>query len=222
VRILEWCSFIRNAADQQDFDWNSVDSPVDTRGPVSSEQQGAAAQARVSLKDLFSCFLQVGLTSFGGGTQAWVYRAVVEERKWLDEKAFLAGLTVAQILPGANPVNLSLYVGQRLRGGLGALVATLGMVVPAICVVLMVAAVYSQISQYPLTQFMLIGIATVGLGATLAAGTKAALRIERKPVTIAIGIATFVAVGVLHWSMVPVVAVLAPLSIILALRRPRG
>lgn len=199
-----------------------LDSSVGTGGPVESEQQGTAAIPQVSLKALFSCFLQVGLTSFGGGTQAWVYRAVVEERKWLDEKAFLAGLTVAQILPGANPVNLSLYVGQRLRGGRGALVATLGMVVPAICVVLVVAAIYSRIAQYPLTQFMLIGIATVGLGATFAAGTKAALRIERKPVTLLIGVATFVAVGVFHWSMVPVVAVLAPLSIILALRRPRG
>lgn len=199
-----------------------MDSSVGTGGPVESEQPGTVTLPQVSLKDLFFCFLQVGLTSFGGGTQAWVYRAVVEERKWLDEKAFLAGLTVAQILPGANPVNLSLYVGQRLRGGVGALVATLGMVVPAICVVLVVAAIYSRIAQYPLTQFMLIGIATVGLGATFAAGTKAALRIERKPVTLLIGIATFVAVGVFHWSMVPVVAVLAPLSIILALRRPRG
>lgn len=199
-----------------------MDSSAGTGGPIESEQHATAAIPHVSLKDLFACFLQVGLTSFGGGTQAWVYRAVVEERKWLDEKAFLAGLTVAQILPGANPVNLSLYVGQRLRGGHGALAATLGMVVPAICVVLVVAAIYSRIAQYPLTQFMLIGIATVGLGATFAAGTKAALRIERKPVTLLIGIATFVAVGVFHWSMVPVVAVLAPLSIILALRRPRG
>lgn len=199
-----------------------MDSSAGTGGPIASEQPDSAALPQVSLKDLFSCFLQVGLTSFGGGTQAWVYRAVVEERKWLDEKAFLAGLTVAQILPGANPVNLSLYVGQRLRGGPGALVATLGMVVPAICVVLVVAAIYSRIAQYPLTQFMLIGIATVGIGATFAAGTKAALRIERKPVAISIGIATFVAVGVFHWSMIPVVAVLAPLGIVLALRRPRG
>lgn len=199
-----------------------MDSSVGTGGPIASEQQESPALPQVSLKDLFSCFLQVGLTSFGGGTQAWVYRAVVEERKWLDEKAFLAGMTVAQILPGANPVNLSLYVGQRLRGGLGALVATLGMVVPALCVVLAVAAIYSRIAQYPLTQFMLIGIATVGLGATFATGTKAALRIERRPVAISIGIATFVAVGVFHWSMIPVVAVLAPLGIVLALRRPHG
>jgi chromate transporter len=199
-----------------------LDSSVGTGGPIASEQRESPALPQVSLKDLFSCFLQIGLTSFGGGTQAWVYRAVVEERKWLDEKAFLAGLTVAQILPGANPVNLSLYVGQRLRGGIGALVATLGMVVPAICVVLAVAALYARIAQYPLTQFMLIGIATVGIGATFAAGTKAALRIERRPLAISIGIATFVAVGVFHWSMIPVVGVLAPLSIVLALRRPRG
>lgn len=198
-----------------------MDSSVDTGGVAADLPQVAPqVSPQVTLKALFFCFIQVGLTSFGGGTQAWVYRAVVEDRGWLDEKAFLAGLTVSQILPGANPVNLALYVGQRLRGGIGALVATLGMVVPAICVVLAVAAIYSHISEYPLTQYMLLGIATVGIGATFAAGTKAALRIERKPAAIAIGIATFVAVGVFHWSMIPVVGVLAPLSIVLALRRP--
>ncbi|MDB5762301.1 MAG: chromate transporter family protein [Herminiimonas sp.] len=176
----------------------------------------------VSLWDLFLCFLKIGVTSFGGSTQAWVFRSVVEERKWLEEDAFLTGMTVAQILPGANPVNLSLYVGQRLHGWVGAMVATLGMVVPAICIVLIVGAVYARLEKFPLTHFLLFGIATVGLGATMTVGIKAARRIERKLARILIAVATFVAVGVFHWSMVPVVAVLAPLSVILAVRRSHG
>src|SRR6266571_5582379 len=102
----------------------------------------AHAGGGVSLWKLFLCFIKVGVTSFGGSTQAWIFRAIVEERGWLSESDFLTGLTIAQILPGANPVNLSLYVGQRLRGATGALVATLGMVVPAICIVLVVGALY--------------------------------------------------------------------------------
>ena len=176
----------------------------------------------VSCWRLFLCFVKVGVTSFGGSTQAWIFRAVVEERRWLTETDFLAGVTIAQILPGANPVNLSLYVGQRLRGWLGALVATLGMVAPAICIVLVAGAVYAQLAHFPLTHFLLIGVATVGVGATLAAGLKVARKIERRPTIVIIGLATFFAVGVLHWSMVPVVALLAPVSVALAARRPRG
>lgn len=173
----------------------------------------------ISLWALFLCFLQVGVTSFGGGTQAWVYRAVVDQRGWLKEQDFLTGMTVAQIMPGANPVNVALYVGQRLRGAIGAVVATAGMVVPAICIILIVGAVYSRVAQYPLTHFLLLGIATVGVGATFAAGIKAARRIERRAMPILIGLATFIAVGVFHVSMIPVVLVLAPLSIYLAARR---
>ena len=177
---------------------------------------------KVSLWKLFLCFIKIGVTSFGGSTQAWIFRAIVEERGWLAESDFLTGLTIAQVLPGANPVNLSLSVGQRLRGGIGALVATLGMVVPAICIVLVAGAVYARLAHFPLTHFLLIGIATVGVGATLAAGLKVARKIERRPAIVLIGLAPFVGVGVLHWSMVPVVAVLAPLSVALAARRSHG
>lgn len=184
--------------------------------PVAQAPLPASPGVLVPLWALFTCFIKVGVTSFGGSTQAWIYRAVVEERKWLTESDFLAGVTIAQVLPGANPVNLSLYVGQRVRGGVGALVATLGMVAPAIGIVLLAGALYARLAGFPLTHFLLIGIATVGLGATLAAGAKVARQIERRPVIVAIGVATFVGVGVMHWSMVAVVAVLAPLSILLA------
>jgi chromate transporter len=188
-----------------------------TSSPAAQIALPASANSMpVSLWELFVCFIKIGVTSFGGSTQAWIYRAIVEERKWLSETDFLAGLTIAQVLPGANPVNLSLYTGQRLRGAVGALVATVGMVAPAICIVLLAGALYARFAQYPLTHFLLIGIGTVGLGATLAAGAKVARTLERRTGVIAIGLATFIGVGVMHWSMVVVVAVLAPLSILLA------
>jgi chromate transporter len=190
--------------------------------PAIPSSELAQSRTDVSLWHLFLCFIKIGVTSFGGSTQAWIFRAIVEERQWLTENDFLTGLTIAQILPGANPVNLSLYVGQRLRGSIGALVATLGMVVPAICIVLIVGAVYARLAHFPLTHFLLIGIATVGVGATLAAGLKVVRKIEREPAIILVGLATFVTVGVLHWSMAPVVVVLAPISVALAARRSNG
>jgi chromate transporter len=180
------------------------------------------ALPQVRLWDVFTTFVRVGLTSFGGSTQAWVYRAVVERRGWLNDEEFLAGTAVSQILPGANPVNISLYVGQKVRGWRGATAGALGMVLPAFCVIMLMAAVYGMLSQYPLTHFLLIGIATAGVGATLAAGIKVAKHMERSWFAYAVGGAAFVTVGILHLPMVPVVAVLAPVSVLLALRNPKN
>ncbi|MDB5775498.1 MAG: chromate transporter [Herbaspirillum sp.] len=175
------------------------------------------SQPKVPLRELFTTFVRVGLTSFGGSTQAWVYRAIVEQRGWLNDEEFLSCTAVSQILPGANPVNISLYVGQMVRGWPGALAAALGMVMPAFCVVMIMGLVYAQLSGFPLTHFLLFGVATAGVGATFAAGVKVGSRMERHWLRYVMAGAAFVAVGLLHWPMVPVVAVLAPVSVILAL-----
>ena len=74
-----------------------------------------AEKERVPLLTLMAVFFRVGVTSFGGSTAAWLHREIVERRRWLDDEGFLTALTLAQVLPGANPVNLSIYVGSHLR-----------------------------------------------------------------------------------------------------------
>jgi len=77
----------------------------------------------VPLVDILLLFARIGLTSFGGGLSAWIYREVVVRRRWLTEDAFLSGMTLAQIMPGTNVVNVSIYIGHRLRGAAGSAVA---------------------------------------------------------------------------------------------------
>ena len=60
------------------------------------------------LLDLFFAFLKIGVTSFGGASRPMMHRESVEKHRWLHEKDFLAGFAIAQVLPGANPVNLAL------------------------------------------------------------------------------------------------------------------
>ena len=169
--------------------------------------------AHVPLFELFVIFLKLGTLAIGGGVQAFMYRDLVEVKKWLSEKDFVVGLAIAQVLPGANPVNLALYFGQKLGGGLGAIAAVFGMVVPAFCIILTAGYAYRQLQHYPATHFILLGAAAVGIAATLAMGFKVSAKIERNWATILIGLSTFVAVGVLRFPMVPVVAVVVPLSI---------
>jgi chromate transporter len=173
-------------------------------------------QPRISMLALFVMFLNIGLTSFGGSSMAWMYRQVVERRHLMDDQAFMTGLTIAQVLPGANPVNLALYLGMQIRGKTGATIAALGMVLPAFCVILLFGLLYRTYSDIPALQAILGGMAASGVGTTLAMGVTVATRFPRQTIPILIALITFVTVGILRWSMVPVVIVLIPLSIGLA------
>jgi chromate transporter len=173
------------------------------------------ARPYVPLLELLAVFLRLGILAIGGGVQAFMYRDLVETKKWIDEKAYLTGFAIAQVLPGANPVNLALYFGLQLRGGPGATAAVLGMVVPAFCIILAMGYAYRQFAGHPAVHFILVGIASVGVAATLAQGIKISRRLDRDWVTIAVAVATFAAVGIFRLPMVPVVLVVVPLSILL-------
>jgi chromate transporter len=133
----------------------------------------------------------------------------------------MSGLSVAQVLPGANPVNLSIYVGHQLRGLSGALTAVVGMVVPAFCVILLLGMGYRTFGHFPIVHFTLAGLAAAGVGATFGMGIRVAGRLPRNVSTPLIAAGVCVVVGVLRWPMIPVVAIAAPLSIALALRHEK-
>lgn len=182
------------------------------------------AKPAPGLGRLLGIFVRIGTMTFGGGMLSWVHREVVDRLGWLDEKSFLSGLTVAQVLPGANPVNLALYVGLQLRGAAGAAVAVFGMLVPAFCAMLCLGFLYRSYGHVALVHFVLAGLAAAGVGATLTMGIRVARRLPRDLLTASIAVVVFVLVGVLRWPMVPVVVVAVPLSIALAFlterRRP--
>ena len=171
-----------------------------------------ANKERVPLLALMTVFLRVGLSSFGGSTAAWLYREIVQKRGWLGEDGFLTALTFSQVLPGANPVNMSIYVGSMLRGALGGTVAAIGMVGPAFCVILAMGILYTRYGASDLGHAVLGGLAAAGAGVTLSIGAKLASKV-RKIVPVVIALTIFAAVGVMHWPMIPVVLVLTPLSI---------
>src|SRR3984893_10049458 len=170
----------------------------------------------VGLLQLLGTFVRLGALTFGGSVQSWVHREVVERLGWIDNKAFLSGLTVAPGLPGRNPVNIALYVGLKLRGGVGAAVAVLGMIVPAFCVILCLGYFYRGYGHLAVVHFVLAGLAASGVGATLTMGIKAARRLPGNLITSLIALTVFLVFGVLRWPMIPVVAVAIPTSIAVA------
>ena len=181
---------------------------------VNEELSGSVPQ--VPLSALFASFIRLGVSSFGGGMSGWTHREIVERRGWLDEDNFLKTLTIAQILPGANPVNLAVYIGLKLRGWIGAGVAMFGMIVPAFTVILLLSLAYERLNAYPAAHTVLRGLACVGIASTLTMGLKTARRLRRQVAPITIAAAVFIMVAILRWPLVPVVAAVIPISIFAA------
>src|SRR6202165_4536573 len=137
---------------------------------MSSESP--AEKPLVPLLSLVCVFSRVGITSFGGSTAAWLYREIVQRRGWLDEDHFITALTLSQVLPGANPVNLSIYVGSQLRGSIGGAAAAFGLVMPPFCIILALGYFYTRFGTSPVAHAVLGGLAAVGVGMTLFIGVK--------------------------------------------------
>lgn len=90
---------------------------------------------------LFSSFVRIGAFTFGGGWAmiSLIEREVVENRKWIEREEFLDLLAVAQSLPGILAVNISVAVGDRLRGMRGSIAAALGTIMPCFLIILAIA-----------------------------------------------------------------------------------
>lgn len=81
---------------------------------------------------LFTSFLRLGITSFGGPAMiAYIRRMSVEQKRWLDDETFRAGVALCQFIPGASAMQMAAYVGLRARGIAGAAVCYIAFGLPA-------------------------------------------------------------------------------------------
>ena len=178
----------------------------------------AHSTPHVSLFALYRTFFWVGLFSFGGGLSAWLHRELVQLRGWLTEEQFFSGYGLSQVLPGVNSSNLTVYIGQHLRGTLGALVCLTGLLTAPFIVVIATAMVYQRLLGVPGFQAAMAGVAAAAIGMlvrmalTAATGAVRGGRLGGLVPLMIIGI-TFMAVGILRWPLVPVVLTMAPISI---------
>jgi chromate transporter len=168
---------------------------------------------RVSLGEIFRTFLLIGATSFGGGVVAYLHASLVDGRHWLDDEDFMSALEISQTLPGLNATNMSIIVGDRLRGVAGALAGFAGMVLPGSILLFVLGALYGQHGQKPLVAAALDGVAAAATGLLLAT----TLQIGRKQLTQAVDLAlvtaTCVAISVLHVSLGVTLLTIGPVAI---------
>ena len=178
---------------------------------VAEERMGA----RVSLRTIFWTFLTAGAISFGGGVVAYLREYTVSDTKWLDDEAFLDALEISQTLPGLNAINMSVIIGDNLRGIAGAVVAVAGLVLPGVVVIMGLGAFWQEQSHNPQIRAFLIGVAAAAVGllstVTLQLGHKQFV----KPLDLAIITATFVAVSILRIPLYLVLLLIGSAAILL-------
>ena len=101
------------------------------------------------LLQLFTTFFKIGLFSFGGGFAMipLIQREVIERRKWIGEQDFLEMLVLAQSTPGPIAVNTAVFVGYKTAGVAGAIMASLGTVMPSFMAILMLALFFAEVRE---------------------------------------------------------------------------
>ena len=109
---------------------------------------------------LFLSFLQVGMFSFGGGMAALplIQRQVVDINSWLTLTEFSDLVTISEMTPGPIAVNSATFVGIQIAGIGGAIVATLGCILPSCIIVSLLAWLYAKYKDLKLMQGALDGL----------------------------------------------------------------
>jgi chromate transporter len=166
----------------------------------------------VSRAALFAGSLKVGLLGFGG-VMPLARRVFVDERGWLTDREFAQLIGMSQVLPGPNVVNLSVIIGSRAQGPVGALLALSGILfVPAVVVVVL-ATFYASVSRETWARTAIAAGSAAGAGLIL--GTATRLVVQTRPPWrgLLMGAAAFVSIGVLQWPLLVVLPALVAVAI---------
>jgi chromate transporter len=146
-------------------------------GPREPSADGPTGPAP-SIRELFETFGRVGLINFGGpaGQIALMHRVLVEEKAWIEEDSYLRALNFCTLLPGPEAQQLAIYVGWRLRGLAGGLIAGLLFILPGAAVVLALSILYAYAADLQPVTAAFLGVKA----AVLAIVAEALLRVSRR------------------------------------------
>lgn len=161
-----------------------------------------------SRREAFRFWLKLGLISFGGPVAqiAIMHRELVDVRRWIDERTFMHALNFCILLPGPEALQLAIWLGWRLHGAIGGIVAGLCFILPAMSLLLGLSFVYALHGDLPLVAAALAGLKAV----VIALIAQALVRIARRAL-----------LNPLHWLLATaaialMVGNLAPFPLVLA------
>lgn len=146
--------------------------------PATPATSAASSGQGASFWTAFRFWLKLGFISFGGpaGQIAIMYQELVERRQWISERQFLRALNFCMLLPGPEAQQLATYMGWRLHGIRGGVVAGALFVLPAVFILLLLSWMAAAFAEIPVVAGLFYGIQAV----VLAIVVDALLRIGRR------------------------------------------
>ncbi len=175
-------------------------------------QAATALREPASPGELFRAFNALALQGFGGVLPV-AQRVLVEQRQWLSREQFVEVLSLGQVLPGPNIVNMALMIGDRFFGLRGAAAALLGLLCAPLLIVLLLAALYGQLAGVPAVAGALRGMGAVSAGLIIATALKVMPTLKAsplgRPTAAAMVLLSALAIG---WWRVPLVWVVLGLG----------
>lgn len=128
---------------------------------------------------LFWSFLQIGLFSIGGGYAAMplIQAQVVQQYAWLDMSEFTDLITIAEMTPGPIAINSATFVGIRIAGIPGALIATFGCILPSLFIVSLLAFIYYRYKKLSVLQSVLASLRPAVVALIASAGISILLQV---------------------------------------------
>ncbi|MDD4164219.1 MAG: chromate transporter [Eubacteriales bacterium] len=121
---------------------------------------------------LFWSFFQIGLFSIGGGYAALplIKEQIVELNQWLTQAEYNDIITISQMTPGPISINAATFVGTKIGGALGAVIATVGFVMPSVIIISILYAVYKRYRKLSALGSVLAGLRPAVVGLIASAG----------------------------------------------------
>ncbi len=171
---------------------------------------------KVSLFELAWTFNHIALASFGGGLSAWSRQVLVVDKQWIEEEEFLSAMTMCRILPGANQVNMAVFVGTSMGGITGAVAALFGLCLMPVLFILAMGYIYFRFKEVPALKGALHGASAAAVALTFAMVIKTGRKCLTGVVPVLLFLASFVLSGLVRWPLPITLAVLAPLSLVWA------
>src|SRR5260221_3964742 len=191
-------------------------------GPGIQPDKRLAAPQRPAFGEALGFWCKLGWISFGGTAAhiAIMHDELVEKKRWISNQRFLHALSHCMILPGPEAQQLAIYIGWKLHGKRGGIVAGTLFVLPSMFVLLALSVVYVRFGSLPWIAAMFNGLKPVVIALVIVALQKVARRALRGPVQCAVAVAAFAAMFFFDVSLLVVMFGAVVLGIVPGMLRP--
>ncbi len=140
------------------------------------------------LLDLFLTFSKIGLFTFGGGYAmiSLIDRSCVETKRWISHDEMMDITVIAESTPGPIAINCATYVGYKQKGLVGAVAATVGIILPSFCILFLISSFLDGFLEIAWVAHAFMGIKIAVAILILDASVKMICKMPKKPLQLAI------------------------------------